>query len=74
MERTMTTRCAVLALLLVATISGMLACRNPLVPQLQFCGVDSLTVPIWIGGTPYFETLIRPRLCNDSAQDARTGR
>jgi hypothetical protein len=74
MERRMTTRRAVLALLLAVTISGMLACQDPLVPELRYCGVDSLTVPIRIGGTTYYETLLRPRVCNDTTEDARVGR
>lgn len=64
--RWMTTRRAVLALLLVMTLAATLACREPLVPVLRFCGVDTLQVPVTIGDTTYTESLIQPRRCDDA--------
>ncbi len=62
----MTTRRAVLALLLVLTLAGLMGCREPLAPALRFCGVDTLQVPVTMGDTTYSEILIRPRRCDDA--------
>lgn len=65
MERTLTMRRAVLALLLATATVATMACSLPSAPPLRFCGVDTLRVPVTIGDTTYEETIIRPLPCED---------
>ena len=59
------TRRAVLALLACAASLGLTACDLPTVPTAPWCGVDTLQVPVTIGDTTYWETLLMPRDCDE---------
>ncbi len=58
-----TRRRAMLALLLGMALLGATACETPTAPTAEFCGVDTVSVPVRIGGTWYRETLVIPRRC-----------
>lgn len=66
MERRTTMRRVGLTLLLVLTLATMLACREPTVEVLRFCGVDTLPAPVAIAGTTYTQRLVLPRRCDDA--------